>query len=135
MQMRRHSERLAGNNDINGDSSSFNTTSSHADGVAILKYWFSVLKLKMVHALQINSAGVQNMASRSNAQTFQNRTVCLQKNKKYEEKQKWHIFTVLTTELFTGTIGKKKRETEKWHQRHNLTVLSQLPVARSSAVG
>ena len=41
----------------------------------------------------------------------------------------------LTTELFTGTIAKKYEEKEKWHQRHNLTVLSLLPVARSGAVG
>jgi hypothetical protein len=40
-----------------------------------------------------------------------------------------------TTELFTRKIEQKYREKEKRHQRHNLTVLSQLPVARSGAVG
>ena len=30
---------------------------------------------------------------------------------------------------------KKYEKKEEWHQRHNLTVLSQLPVARSGAVG
>ena len=50
------------------------------------------------------------MALRSNAQTFQNGPIYLKKNQKYEEKQ-------------------------KWHQRHNLTVLSWLPAARSGAVG
>jgi hypothetical protein len=30
---------------------------------------------------------------------------------------------------------KKSGEKEKWHQRHNLTLLSSLPVARSGAVG
>jgi hypothetical protein len=39
------------------------------------------------------------------------------------------------TGLFTGAIGKKYGEKEKRHQRHNLTVLSPLPVARSGAVG
>jgi hypothetical protein len=29
----------------------------------------------------------------------------------------------------------KYEEKQKWHQRHNLTVLSTLPVARSGAVG
>ncbi len=41
---------------------------------------------------------------------FQNRTVYWSKRKKYEKK-------------------------EEWHQRHNLTVLSSLPDARSGAVG
>ena len=50
------------------------------------------------------------MALRTNAQTFQNRTVYLKNRTKIGEKQ-------------------------KWHQRHNLTVLSPLPVARSGAVG
>ena len=59
---------------------------------------------------KINSARVQNMALRSNAQTFQNRTVYLKIQQKHGEKQ-------------------------KRHQRHNLAVLSTLPVARSGAVG
>ena len=50
------------------------------------------------------------MALCSNAQTCQDRTVYLKKRTKIGEKQ-------------------------KWHQRHNLTVLSLLPVARSGAVG
>ena len=50
------------------------------------------------------------MALRSYAQTFQNKTVYLENRTKIGEKQ-------------------------KWHQRHNLTVLSWLPVARSGAVG
>jgi hypothetical protein len=50
------------------------------------------------------------MALRSNAQTFQNRTVYLKIQQKHGEKQ-------------------------KRHQRHNLAVLSTLPVARSGAVG
>jgi hypothetical protein len=50
------------------------------------------------------------MALRSNAQTFQNRTVYLKIQQTHGEKQ-------------------------KRHQRHNLTVLSLLPVARSGAVG
>jgi hypothetical protein len=39
------------------------------------------------------------------------------------------------TGLFTGAIEKKYGEKEEWHQRHNLTVLSVLPVAISGAVG
>jgi hypothetical protein len=31
--------------------------------------------------------------------------------------------------------NKKHGEMQKWHQRHNLTVLSRLPLARSGAVG
>jgi hypothetical protein len=38
------------------------------------------------------------------------------------------------TGLFTGATN-KHGEKEKWNQRHNLTVLSLLPVARSGAVG
>jgi hypothetical protein len=39
------------------------------------------------------------------------------------------------TGLFTGAIKNKYGEKEEWHQRHNLTMLSYLPVARSGAVG
>ena len=61
--------------------------------------WQNARQRRGIHALQLNGAGVQNMALRSNAQTFQNRTVYLKNRTKIGEKQ-------------------------KWHQRHNLTVLS-----------
>jgi hypothetical protein len=45
------------------------------------------------------------------------------------------MFQSLTTGLFTWKKEINKGGKEKWHQRHNLTVLSSLPVARSGAVG
>ena len=41
----------------------------------------------------------------------------------------------LATGLFTWKKELKHGEQQRWHQRHNLTVLSSLPVARSGAVG
>jgi hypothetical protein len=65
---------------------------------------------KMYPRLANKQCRSANMALRSNAPTFQNRTVYLKIQQKHGEKQ-------------------------KWHQRHNPTVLSLLPVARSGAVG
>ena len=61
-------------------------------------------------ALQISSAGVQNMALDQSIQRSRNKAVYLNNKEKYGEK-------------------------EKRNQRHNLTVLSWLPIARSGAVG
>ncbi len=41
----------------------------------------------------------------------------------------------LATGLFTWEKELKYGEQQRWHQRHNLTVLSLPPVARSGAVG
>jgi hypothetical protein len=45
------------------------------------------------------------------------------------------MFQHLAKEPFTSKIEQKHGEKEERHQRHNLTVLSRLPVARSGAVG
>ena len=45
------------------------------------------------------------------------------------------MFQHLAKEPFTSKKEQKYGEKEERHQRHNLTVLSKLPVARSGAVG
>ena len=72
--------------------------------------WQNARQRRGIHALQINGAGVQNMALRSNNPN-------------------------LATGLFTWKKELKYGEQQRRHQRHNLTVLSPLPVARSGAVG